>query len=265
MMNIQFTHRFLVLTLLCVSMMIPLNTFAMADATPKKEIALPDGALNAQQIDAQFKGKTVLAEVPVKGKQEGYYFAENGNVVEVRDGLQKDGKWFVREDGRLCIDLEGEHKDCRMIIKEGDKYHQYAAKLDGNHVYEQTYYDFRKGEQLKAMSPSPLLPKTTLTRDEVIELFSGKTVESVTSEQGRVSLSYYSPDGKVEQERNGVMRYGTWRVTSSARMCMQMEDLQEKCRIIVKEGNEYKKYIVKKNGDHQHSVSYRKFLKGRHL
>ena len=42
-----------------------------------------------------------------------------------------------------------------------------------------------------------------------------------------------------------------------------MEDLQEKCRIIVKEDGEFKKYIVKKNGQHQHSVSYRKFTPGK--
>jgi hypothetical protein len=42
-----------------------------------------------------------------------------------------------------------------------------------------------------------------------------------------------------------------------------METLGEKCRIIVKEGDEYKKYIVKKNGHHQHSVSYRNFAPGK--
>ena len=85
----------------------------------------------------------------------------------------------------------------------------------------------------------------------------------MTAKQGRTSLSYYSPDGKVEQLRNGVIRHGTWRVTSSAKICLQMENLKEKCRIVVKEGDEYKKYIVKRNGAHQHSVSYRKFMQGK--
>lgn len=244
----------------CMGLLLASQGFSMAGSPP---IVLPDGALNASQIDEQFRGKTVLADVPVKGKHEVYYFADDGMVIEARDGLQKTGTWYVREDGRLCIDLKGEHKDCRMIIKEGDKYHQYAAKKDGNHRYEQTYYNFRQGEQLTVLSPEPILPVTTLKRDEVIDLFSDKTVESVTATQGRVSLSYYSPDGKVEQLRNGVKRTGTWRVTGSARMCLQMENLQEKCRIIVKEGDEYKKYIVKKNGNHQHSVSYRKFMEGK--
>ena len=140
---------------------------------------------------------------------------------------------------------------------------QYPPKQEGNHRYEQTYYNFRDGEQLRALSPKPLLPMTTLRKKEIINLFSDKTVESVTANQGRTSLSYYSPDGKVEQLRNGVIRRGTWHVTNSARICLQMENLQEKCRIIVKEGDGYKKYIVKKNGDHQHSVSYRKFMQGK--
>lgn len=235
--------------------------FAMAESV----IIMPAGALNAEQIEAQFKGKSTVAKVADKERVEVYYFAEDGNVIEVRDGWQKSGKWYVRDDGRLCIDLEGEHRDCRMIIKEGNDYHQYAAKLDGNHRYEQTYSDFRNGNQLLKMSPAPLLPFGTLKKKEVIELFSGRTVESVTASQSRVSHTYYAPDGAVEQVRNGNKRYGKWRVTSDARICLQMEDRREKCRIMVKEGDEYKKYIVKKNGHHQHSVSYRKFAPGKQL
>ena len=85
----------------------------------------------------------------------------------------------------------------------------------------------------------------------------------MTASQGRVSLSYYALDGTVEQIRDGARRNGTWRVSKNDRMCLQMENLQERCRIIVREGDEYKKYIVKKNGNHQHSVSYRKFVLGK--
>ena len=228
-------------------------------------IVMPVGALNAEQIEEQFKDKSTVAKVADKERAEVYFFAEDGRVTEVRNGWQKTGKWYVRDDGRLCIDLKGEHRDCRMIIKEGNNYHQYAAKLDGNHIYEQTYSDFRDGDQLSKMSPKPLLPLGTLKKEQVIKLFSGQTVESVTANKSRVSHSYYSPDGTVEQVRNGTKRYGKWRVRSDARICLQMEDLKEKCRIIVKEDDEYKKYIVKKNGHHQHSVSYRKFAKGKQL
>lgn len=234
--------------------------FAMAEKPP---IVLPDGALNAQQIKQQFTGRTVAAKIAGKERAELYFFAEDGKVTEVRRNWQKIGQWSTREDGRLCIDLVGEHRDCRMIIKEGDQYHQYAAKKDGNHKYEQTYSDFRQGNQLQKMSKNPLLPPGTLRDKQIIQLFAGKTVESVTASQGRVSISYYALDGTLEQVRDGAHRNGTWRVSKNDRICLKMENLQEKCRIIVKEGDEYKKYIVKKNGRHQHSVSYRKFAPGK--
>lgn len=236
------------------------NLFAMAK---KPVIVLPDGALNAEQIEGQFKGKSAVAKVADKERAEIYFFADDGRVIEARGGWQKTGKWYVRDDGRLCIDLVGEHRDCRMIIKDGDQYHQYAAKRDGNHKYEQTYSGFLQGNQLQKMAEEPILPLGTLRDKEIIQLFAGNTVESVTASQGRVSLSYYALDGTVEQIRDGARRNGTWRVSKNDRMCLQMENLQERCRIIVREGDEYKKYIVKKNGNHQHSVSYRKFVPGK--
>lgn len=243
--------------------MIVLFFTAQSAMAEKPSIIMPLGALNAEQIEEQFRGKSAVAKIADKERIEIYYFAGDGSVIEARDGFQKSGKWSVRDDGRLCIDLKGEHRDCRMIIKEGNNYHQYAAKLDGNHRYEQTYSDFRDGNQLRKLSPQPLLPLGTLDDKEVIELFSGQTVESVTARKSRVSHTYYAPEGSVEQLRNGVTRYGKWRVTRNARICLQMEDLEEKCRIIVKEDGEYKKYIVKKSGHHQHSVSYRKFSPGK--
>ena len=234
--------------------------FAMAEKPP---IVLPDGALNAEQIKQRFNGQTAAAKIAGKERFEHYYFATDGEVIEVRGNRQKSGDWYVREDGRLCIDLVGEHRDCRMIVKDGDQYHQYAAKRDGNHKYEQTYSDFYQGNQLQKMSKQPLLPLGTLRDKEVIEIFAGKTVESVTASQGRVCLTYYSLDGTIEQVRNGVHRNGVWRVSDNDRICLKIENLREKCRIIVKEGGEYKKYIVRKNGHHQHSVSYRKFVPGK--
>jgi hypothetical protein len=250
------------LTTLCITLTFTSNLLAMADRPPKKA-PLPDGALDSQQIKQHFSDRTTVATFDNKDKVEVYYFSPDGQVTEIEDGFQRYGSWYVRKDGRLCMQIENEHKDCRMIIKEGEQYQQYAAKLDGNHVYEQTYSRFMAGNQLKAVSPKPILPPGTLNRDEVRALFLDKTVESVTANQGRVSHTYYSPEGKVLQMRNGVQRTGEWRVTKNARICLQMENLGEKCRIIVKEGSTYKKYIVKKNGHHQHSVTYRSFKDGK--
>jgi len=60
-------------------------------------------------------------------------------------------------------------------------------------------------------------------------------------------------------------RCGHWRVTKNDRLCLRMEDLPEKCRIVVAENGGYKKYIVRKNGKHQPTVSYLSFLEGNNL
>ena len=109
------------------------------------------------------------------------------------------------------------------------------------------------------------LPRGTLTKQELLNLFSDRTVVSVTAVRGRRSVSYYAPNGEIRQRRLGITRRGHWQVTKNARICLQMEDLPEKCRIVVREGDLYKKYIVKKNGHHQHTITYLSFRKGNPL
>lgn len=109
------------------------------------------------------------------------------------------------------------------------------------------------------------LPQGTLTTRELLALFSDKTVYSVTAKGGRESVSYYSPTGELRQKRSGITRSGRWRVTDNNRICLQMENLPDKCRIVVKEQGTYKKYIVRKNGLHQFTVAYPVFQKGNPL
>lgn len=225
------------------------------------DLNLLRGTLDQEQVTRTFSGRTAVAVQP-DGDELVYYFDPDGELRQVRNGWQKRGAWSVRKDGRLCLDL-GDDRDCRAIARKGSEFLQYRVRKDGDHRPEQTYVAFRDGEQLARLSKDPILPAGTLKRREVVELFSGQTVESVTADKGRVSLTYYSPDGKVEQLRDGKKRHGTWRVNSGARMCLQMEGLQEKCRILVAEDGEIRKYIVKKSGRHQHSVSYRHFRSGK--
>jgi hypothetical protein len=238
----------------------PSTVAAMAGSPP---IVLPEGVLDASQIKPLFSGNTTLATVEGKDRERVFFFGEEGQLIKVRNGFQELGTWEVRDDGRLCTDLASSGRDCRIIVKKGAQYQQYAVKKDGDHRYEMTYDVFQKGEHLAKLSKDPILPTGTLKRKDVIELFSGKTVESETATKGRVSHTYYNPDGTLEQIRNGSIRTGRWRVSKEARMCLEMEGFKEKCRIIVKEKDKVKKYIVKKNGQHQHSVSYRNFTPGK--
>ena len=115
-------------------------------------------------------------------------------------------------------------------------------------------------------TPDVNLPSGTLSSAQVSALFSGKTVETRTVVQKRTSLTYYQPDGEVVQLRDGVKRRGHWRVRKDARICLQMEELREKCRIIVRGlGGGYRKYIVRKNGLHQPTVDYLGFYEGNQL
>jgi len=106
-----------------------------------------------------------------------------------------------------------------------------------------------------------ILPPGTLTIAEISDQFVGKTVESETG-SGRATLTYYDPDGSLRQLQYGEKRNGTWRIRDDARICLKIEDGDEKCRIIVNDRGVYKKYIVKKNNRHQHVITYHSFRPG---
>ncbi len=110
-----------------------------------------------------------------------------------------------------------------------------------------------------------ILPENTLDSSQLRNLFVGNTVESVTVPKGRKSLTYYDPQGLVRQQRGDRLRVGQWRITKRGRICLQMENQRERCRIILQENNRYNKYIVKKSGDHRLVVSYTRFMSGNPL
>lgn len=105
-------------------------------------------------------------------------------------------------------------------------------------------------------------PSGTLDAASVIALFSDKTVESVLDKTGRASLTYYSPTGELRQLQNGEKRSGSWEVREDGRICLDFPGDDRQCRVIVKEGNVYKKYIIKKDGNHVPVVTYKSFRDG---
>lgn len=109
------------------------------------------------------------------------------------------------------------------------------------------------------------LPVGTLSKQEVRNLFLDHTVESETISKGRISVSYYNPNGQIIQLQDGKKRVGHWRVKSNGRICLAMEDEKESCRIIVRKGNSYTKYVVKKDGNHKPVVKYNWFKGGNRL
>jgi len=109
--------------------------------------------------------------------------------------------------------------------------------------------------------PAPL-PEGKMNSEAVKTLFTGKSVESELVRTGRVSLTYYGADGQLRQLQNGEKRGGTWMVRGDGRICLQFEGEKHLCRIIVKEGDGYAKYVVKRDGNHERIITYRSFKDG---
>ena len=118
------------------------------------------------------------------------------------------------------------------------------------------------GKDSQAEKQDIVLPPGTLNAAEVSKLFSGKSVESILDKNGRVSLTYYNPDGSLRQLQGGVRRSGVWQVREDGRICLDFAGERDRCRIIVKDGNTYFKYIVKNNGQHERIITYRSFRDG---
>lgn len=91
--------------------------------------------------------------------------------------------------------------------------------------------------------PTAMQPGRQLQASEVRQLFSGKTVTSRNLATDAVSVSYYSPDGRVRQQRQGRERLGTWRVLPNGQICLRMEREKESCRWMRQESDgRYQKY-----------------------
>lgn len=111
---------------------------------------------------------------------------------------------------------------------------------------------------------APALPAGTLGGTEVRALFFNQTVKSQNS-SGAVSLTYYAPNGILQQKRDDQFRSGAWMVKSDGRICLTMTGEERKCRFILKENNQYIKYTVKKKGRIKPLVTYLSFQPGNRL
>lgn len=255
-MTYRISTSHLAFTLLLLSFCAP--SFSFADD------ALLQKKLSATELHQHFLDQTVETESADGKTQKILYFGRDGHLEQVVKNRLYKGHWKVRKNGRLCTKVGSKKQKCRAVVSKTNKLVQFVIKKDGKHRHELTYIAFHPGNKIRQLNKSPLLPEKTLTSRQLKKLFSNHTVESITMKNQRASRTYYAPNGVLEQTRNGVFRTGTWQVKNS-RICIQMEGLKKKCRIVVKEGDSYNKYIVKKNGRHQQSVSYTQFTLGKHL
>ena len=94
---------------------------------------------------------------------------------------------------------------------------------------------------------SPMLLAGNLSGNEVRQLISGNTVEKVHAKRGYSIVTYYSPDGTYRQIADGEAQSGTWNIDSEGQLCSMRQDWGGECRLIAKEGSEWKAYKVPDN------------------
>lgn len=91
--------------------------------------------------------------------------------------------------------------------------------------------------------PQSFQPGRQLKANEVRQLFTDQTVTSKNLSTGVVSVSRYLANNRVQQQREGRQRLGTWRVLADGRICLRMETQKESCRWIRQEADgRYQKY-----------------------
>lgn len=111
---------------------------------------------------------------------------------------------------------------------------------------------------------------TTLKAAEVRELFADKTVESVSKGSGLTSFSYYSPDGRVLQQRLWSKRVGKWTVKDNGKICLTFGK-DTTCRRIIRVAKDlgskitYYKIRKHKGKPTERVVRYRAFVAGNRL
>ena len=108
-----------------------------------------------------------------------------------------------------------------------------------------------------------LAEKRDLTKDEIIEMFSDKTVWGNHAEKGRRKEVYFAPDGTFRQrrysKRDTWLNEGKWYVNDENLLCMEKNG-ETKCRRVVDKNGKIKIYKGKK-----HVWNYTKFKDGNKL
>ncbi len=228
------------------------------------ETQASSGALTKGEIEQLVSGKTAVVTLAKNDGKGFLFFKPDGEMKRLVGKWLVSGHWKLNENDQLCM-LTASDNDwaCRILIRENDGIGQFVVKDKSADRRELTYKNFTDGDRLVELAKLSSPPLEILNKEQIIDLFAGKTVESETVHKSRVSLTYYNPDGTVELTRNGEVYTGLWRITDSDRMCLSLEGSKEKCRIIVKQGQTYSKYIVKINGNHQQSIRYRRFTPGK--
>ena len=90
---------------------------------------LAESVLSAEEVTQLFSSKTVEGINVRRGFKWKAYHDPNGTIrVQFPKG-KRQGKWYVDDDGRMCLKFEDQSKEnCQIIVNDGGVYKKFKVK-----------------------------------------------------------------------------------------------------------------------------------------
>lgn len=108
---------------------------------------LPTETLGPTAVRVLFFDQTVESR-NARGDVSLTYYAPNGTLKQKRGGEIRTGNWSVRKDGRICLAMGGEKRQCRFVRKEQNQHQKFTLSKSGKVKPVVTYLSFKRGNQL---------------------------------------------------------------------------------------------------------------------
>ncbi len=135
--------------------------------------------------------------------ESGVYYSQEGTLETIVDGERTEGTWSTYDGGKLCRHIETLEDSCEFYYHNGDS------------VSTDTAGTIALAPNL--VSGNTVIAKAMFTKEQMIELVSGKTV--VWPPNGG---AYYDPDGTLDTLWDGAREIGKWEVTEEGTVCWKV-------------------------------------------
>ena len=111
-----------------------------------------ENRLRAEEIRLLFSERTVVSQNVKTGTISISYYEKNGRVRQLRDGSLRTGKWRIRRNGQICMQMMSKKENCRVVKQNAENlYYKYRPGLfDSKPVI--AYHSFVSGNRLNDAS-----------------------------------------------------------------------------------------------------------------
>jgi len=131
--------------------------------------------------------------------ESGVFYSQEGTLETILNGERTEGTWSTYDGGKLCRHIETLEDSCEVYYHNADSV---STDIAGNIA-----------SAPKLVSGNTVIVKKMFTREQMIELVSGKTV--VWPPNGG---AYYDQSGKLYTLWDGERENGKWKVTEEGKV-----------------------------------------------